>query len=157
MEIYLLTGPINSGKTTRLTAWCASEKGVAGLLSPKLETGRSFQNIRTGETRKMEATPEEKAVQEVGRFRFSTAVFEWANQVLLTEAQNPATQWLVIDEIGPLELRGEGLEPALQYLFAAESISNPDLKVVLVVRETLVEQVKAHYNLTRYPLSALEI
>jgi nucleoside-triphosphatase THEP1 len=154
MEVYVLSGPINSGKTTRLTHWISTQPKAAGLLSPKLPEGRSFLNIRNGETRRMEAELEENAVQEVGRYRFSAAVFNWANSLLISEAENPETEWLIVDEIGPLELKGLGLDPALQHLFSPPERA---LKLVLVVREALVEQVKAHYQLTRFPLFQLEL
>jgi len=54
----------------------------------------------------------------------------------------------VIDEIGPLELRGEGLEPAVSAVLAAESAAGALVaNLVLVVREGLVDRVIEHYHL----------
>lgn len=56
--------------------------------------------------------------------------------------------WVVLDEIGPLELRGEGLEPAVRPLVEAALASGGNLmRVVLVVRERLLEQVIGAYRL----------
>ncbi len=134
--------PIRSGKTTRLAAWAAVTPEAAGLLMPDTAAGRVFQDIGSGATWPTAATPDDANPLLIGRFTFSRAAFVRANAALLAAARHPRTRWLVVDEIGPLELRGEGLAPALRQLLA-----EPCAGVVLVVREGLREAVAAEFGL----------
>lgn len=145
--IYLLTGPVQTGKTTRLMQWLVNQPNAAGILAPVLDGKRYVQNIRSGETKLLEATGRtgEENVP-VGRFVFSEVVFAWARNELLT-AINIQLDWLVIDEIGKLELTGKGLEPAVsQALQTVPAATN----IILVIRDTLLSQAIHHYRLTDY-------
>jgi nucleoside-triphosphatase len=147
--IYYVTGPIQSGKTTRLASWCEGRSEVAGLLSQVIAGERFFRDLQSQDLVPMEAGPTETQVQQVGRFTFSAATFEWANNILLQAADQPGINYLLIDEVGPLELQGKGLAPALEKILPAIP---PHLNVVLVIREKLLEEVLRHYNLHRYLL-----
>jgi nucleoside-triphosphatase THEP1 len=151
LTIHLLTGPIRSGKTTRLAAWAAATPGAAGLLMPDTARGRQFWDVSTGFAWPTAARLGELHPLTIGRFQFSAAAFAWAGAALRGAATNPATQWLMADEIGPLELRGEGLAAALRDVLA---LPQPPPNLVLVVRETLVEQVVAAFNLRQWPIRA---
>ena len=85
----------------------------------------------------------------IGRYAFAPEAFTWANEHLLNELSRACVKWLVVDEVGPLELRGEALDPALRRILAQ---GNPELNLVLVVREGLEDDVIEHYELTRWPL-----
>ncbi|MFC5272195.1 nucleoside-triphosphatase [Adhaeribacter terreus] len=146
-KIFLITGPTQSRKTTRLTHWCSGRTDVGGLLSPIVFNKRCFQNIRTQEWLAMEAELDEAEVQQVGRYTFSERTFAWANHVLLQTSRLPGIKWLVVDEIGPLELQGKGLNPALEIIF---SNLPPHLNLILVIREKICESVLEIYDLKRY-------
>ena len=47
--VFILTAPIQSGKTTSLTEWIKNKTNVAGILTPVINGKRVFQNIKTGE------------------------------------------------------------------------------------------------------------
>ena len=147
MPIEIISGPIHSGKTTHLTAWCAAQPPgtVAGLLQPARPAGREFVDVVTGDSFPLDAPPDtpETAVQRVGRYAFATAAFEWAADCLARAVAAPTVQVIVVDEIGPLELRGQGLDAAVRAVLAA---GRADVRVVLVVREGLVEAVRARYG-----------
>ncbi|RAK65938.1 hypothetical protein [Hymenobacter edaphi] len=148
MQIHLLSGPIRSGKTTRLRRWAAGCPNVGGLLMPTDAHGqRHFLDLGSGLQWPAAARPGQWPVQQVGRFRFSPTAFNWANAVLRGAATEPAVQWLVVDEIGPLELRGLGLAPALTALLAAPRLPE---HLVLVVRAGLVEAVWHRFQLARW-------
>ena len=55
-------------------------------------------------------------------------------------------KWLVIDEIGPLELRGGGLEPMVGKILN-EYKRTKNNRLIIVVRENLLEKVIEHYKL----------
>lgn len=142
LNAAILTGPTFSGKTGALTRWAAGRMDVAGLLSPDGPEGRSFVDLVTGERMAMTAGTDEAQAVAVGRFRFRTEAFAWANTRLTAAAAGPRPI-IVIDEIGPLELRGAGLQAGLQ-----AALARAEGRLILVVRETLVEEVKRSFSIT---------
>lgn len=147
--VFYVTGPLKSGKTTRLAAWCENRKDVAGLLSPVLTGKRWFRNLKNGDLKPMEAENGETQVQQIGKYLFSSETFAWANETLMQATHLPGISYLVIDEIGPLELQGNGLAPALEKILSSFPAQ---LDLVLVIRETLLEEMLRHFRLHQYPV-----
>jgi len=137
--ISILTAPIQSGKTTSLINWSAQRNDVHGILTPVVGAKRVFMNAQTKEQFPMEATGKEETLV-VGRFVFSKAGFEKAIQIIRDAINKEG--WLVIDEIGPLELKGEGFCDVLK-----EVLSVKREKILLVVREGITEKVKEYFNI----------
>jgi nucleoside-triphosphatase THEP1 len=145
--VYLVTGPTQSNKTTLLANWAEGRHDVGGLLSPVIFGKRHFQNLRTKEWRPMEADINDENVEQVGRYTFSKATFDWANNILIQAASQPDINYLIIDEIGPLELQGKGLTAALDHIL----YNIPEhLNLVLVIREKIAESVVLIYELKKY-------
>ena len=136
--IAILTAPIQSGKTTSLINWSAARKDVHGILTPEVNGKRIFMNAQTKEQFPMEADSDEEKIY-VGRFNFSKINFEKAIQIIHDTITKKG--WLVIDEIGPLELRGEGFCNVLK-----EVLKRRKEKILLIVREGMTEQVKKYFN-----------
>jgi nucleoside-triphosphatase len=136
---YILAGPIHTGKTTALQNWLKERTDVSGIITPVINGKRVFQNIQTGEQFEMEATAEEKEVVVIGRFTFSKAGFNKAITIIRTAMAGK--DWLIIDEIGPLELKGEGFASILQEVTAQRKE-----RTIWVVREHLAEKVQEHFN-----------
>jgi nucleoside-triphosphatase THEP1 len=131
-SIFLITGEIQTGKTTRLLNWAATNTAIAGLLTPVAADGkRRFYDVVNRSFFDMEAKAGEQALA-VGRFSFSASAFEKANLLLQTYLQQPHWKYLLIDEIGPLELKQElGFYPTLQYLLTAAHLP---CNIAIVVR-----------------------
>ena len=139
-RVYIITGATGSGKTRSLAEWSSNRKDVAGILTPVAEGKRVFHNAGTGEIFPMEAGTGEADVITVGRFVFSQRNFDKAAQVIRDAGRTNG--WLLIDEIGPLELKGEGFCNILNELLAKRRN-----KILLVVREGLVEKVKEAFGM----------
>ena len=139
-KIYILTGPIQTGKTTSLLNWSANRNDVYGILTPVINGKRVFMNANTKEQFPMEATDGEKEIVSVGRFTFSRIGFEKAIQIIREAI--PKNGWLVIDEVGPLELRNKGFSDIIKDL-----LSTSDQKVILIVREGLAQVVKEYFKI----------
>lgn len=137
--IYILTGAIRSGKTTALQQWANSRNDVRGILTPDINGQRVFLNLASGEQFNMEAGADEEVVC-VGRFFFSKKNFEKAGALILRAAQEKG--WLVIDEVGPLELRGEGFAGILKQVFGFRKE-----KIILVVRAGLAAEAEKYFGL----------
>jgi nucleoside-triphosphatase THEP1 len=151
--IYLLTGPIRSGKTGTLQQWIQSRSDVDGLLCPDDDQGkRYFFEIKTSKRFKLEIDRDNNHDSIViGPFTFLNSAFNRANTYLLKAAKDTNVNYFVIDEIGKLELKNSGLHTSAEYIIAAHKKgSNTDL--ILVVRDTLLQQVIAHYNIVNYQI-----
>lgn len=142
-NVYILSSAIQSGKTSSLLRWKKVQKEVSGILTPVRDGKRYFMDIFTGEEFRMEADENEKENISIGRFRFSTKNFSRAIQVLKRDLNKKG--WLVVDEIGPLELKGEGFAEILKEIIAERSGN-----ILLVVREGLVDNVVKQFRIMSY-------
>jgi nucleoside-triphosphatase len=140
--IYILRGPIQTGKTTALVKWSASRSDIFGIMTPVVNGKRFFMDAHSGNQFEMEANDGEQDVVSIGRFKFSRTAFEKASQII-DHSINKG--WLVIDEIGPLELNKSGFYEVLRKV-----LENHSSYLLLVVRERLVEKVTESFELNRY-------
>ncbi len=145
-KIYLLNGPVHSGKTTGVMQWLSSRQNAAGILAPIKDGKRYLMNVETGEEKLLERSPLNKKDRIIiGSYTFDKQVFEWGNEVLMNAIEN-GPEWIIIDEIGPLELNGSGLEPAVSFVIN-KKINGGNFNLLLVVREGLSGKCISHYGL----------
>jgi nucleoside-triphosphatase THEP1 len=144
-KIRILSGAKGQGKSSRLKEVFADVPGAEGILTLRREGDlRDFCKLTSGESWSMQGAENYAGPWlEVGRFRFSAAAFDRASQYLLETAWHPDTKLLIVDEVGPLELRKEGFYNALKEVM--ENPAGPDL--LLVVRSELVEEVKQFFGI----------
>jgi nucleoside-triphosphatase len=140
-EVFILTGEIHSGKTTALEKW-SKGKSVSGILTPIVEERRVVYDLKTASYFPLEANADDENIISVGRYHFSQEAFHKMN-VLLKQQSNRSVEWVVIDEVGLLELDGKGLYDSVVYL-----LENAQPKLIFVVRESLVQRVKEYFSLT---------
>jgi len=143
----LLTGAPQAGKTT--ACWKAlpglrtAGVKIGGFVSPVLvdvagaKTGIEMWDLRTGGHRTLACVGRPDEPSTVGVYRFDDGAAIWARDVLAA-ALLADNDWLVIDEIGPLELhQGDG------FAFALEPLADP-LRVpnaIVMVRSSLVDEL----------------
>jgi len=143
----LLTGTAQSGKTTAcwkaLPGLRATGVKIGGFVSPALvdvagaKTGIEMWDLSTGGHRTLARVVRPDEPPTVGRYRFEEGAITWARGVLAA-ALLADIDWLVIDEIGPLELhQGEGFAFALEPL--ADSVRVPN--AIVMVRSSLVDEL----------------
>lgn len=141
----ILGGAIRSGKTSALRAW-AGRGEAAGFLSPDGPEGRLLVNAATGECLPFEAGDGDEAVQAIGRFRFLDSAFA-AGADWIREGLRAGAPWLLMDEIGPLELSGGGFDALLRETLAALEAAPVSCRLLIVVREPLLTAVQERYSL----------
>eukprot|EP00927_Polykrikos_kofoidii_P057095 TRINITY_DN51202_c0_g1_i1.p1 TRINITY_DN51202_c0_g1~~TRINITY_DN51202_c0_g1_i1.p1 ORF type:complete len:292 (-),score=33.98 TRINITY_DN51202_c0_g1_i1:34-828(-) len=89
----------------------------------------------------------------IGNFIFDDNVFAAARTELLDHKrrQGSGVDWMILDEIGPLELkRGGGLEPAVGELLRAGArgeLGPPQVRFLIVVRPSLRDELVKAYEL----------
>ncbi len=143
--VIVLTGPPGSGKTTMLQQILGrlDDAGltVAGVIQPGVfesgaKVGFLVRDLGTGE----EAPLARRTSRETGwhgtAFRFEDEGLTLARTALESA---PRDAILVVDELGPVELRGQGHMPALRRTLA----SRPPRLLILVVRRHLVPALLA--------------
>jgi nucleoside-triphosphatase THEP1 len=157
--MMLWTGPKHSGKSTAAAqlAEQATTEGfsVAGILAPAIyRRGRLIGfdgvNLATGRRRPLTRRVE-RGRGHVGPFAFTADGLGFGNAALTSPAARAAAL-VIVDEFGPLELRGDGWRTAADQL-----ISSFRGVLLLVVREALVDDVLRLYARCRpEPIRATE-
>jgi len=141
--IYVLSGPVHSGKTTFLKSIIDELKStgipVCGYLSLSLWedqslTGYDLFNIESSEIHPFIRCNGRPEWERIGPFFFIPETLVLAKEVIL-KASNKGGLCMV-DEIGPLELSGKGVWPAVEKALACTS-SHMDF--LFVIREGLVD------------------
>ncbi len=143
----LLTGKGGHGKTT--ACWKAlpglRSGGIklAGFISPPLldaegkKTGIEMLDLATGEHHTFARVVGRDQDTDIGVYRLEADAIDWARGVLAAALLSDM-DWLVIDEIGPLELhRGGG------FAFAIEPLADPVRipNAIVIVRQELVNEL----------------
>jgi len=191
MNIYILSEPIQAGKTTHIKEWIQTKKNtkqaghksgeVWGILAPDDEDGlRHFVALSPLSSRDIavEVAADEglRRVQEgdlftVGKkcFYFKHSAFNWAIEHLKGSLKEATCNtdinkefWLVLDEVGPLEVKqGKGFDQFMKLVVqefkkqtttqnTTDSTTTNEINFVVVVREGLVEDFLKHYDLETY-------
>ncbi len=150
--IYILTGAVRTGKTTALLNWLSGKQNADGVLCPDDAHGkRYFLQLKSQQRFNLEATeelPQQERI-DVGRFSFLKNAFTRANNYIISAAREQKYTWLIIDELGKLELKNTGLHQAAKTVIHQHEM-NKNLHVILVIRSTLLQDIIAHYNITHY-------
>ncbi len=148
-NIYLLTGPIRTGKTTRLATWLEG-RDAAGILTPDREGIRWMQLLSDNLWIPFEVKAEtDLPIIDIGRFRFFAEAFTQAKTEFQQAVERQAP-WIVVDEVGKLEVKGKGLEPAISMLIEATQTAVYSGNLLLVVREELVDSLLKKWNITQW-------
>ena len=120
---------------------------MGGIASPAVfednqRIGYDLIDLRRGDRRALaRMTSPEDAALAVGVYRFDeTAVT--AGNAAITGAVRDRLDIIVIDEVGPLEFRGQGWAPGLE-LALRECGSEQEL--IVVVRPSLVDELPARF------------
>lgn len=139
IERIVLTGLVHTGKTTALQRLIEKRpNNFVGIIAPIIKGRRYLLNVSTGEQKCLEVTSNDSDAIFVGNYVFSRKVFTWGRDCLLGQKSDLRDKWLIIDEIGKLELQGEGLSPTATDLILDSTID----KILLVIRDTLMEQAE---------------
>lgn len=141
-NIIILTGLIRSGKTTLLMKWIEKHPLSRGILTPDIDGVRFFLHFPEKQLIKMQVSEDKNDTVKIGRFLFSKESFDNVNQLLINDIKTLESNWIVIDEIGVLELKEKGLFPAFQF-----ALKNDHCNIIIVVRDKLLNRVIEKFGL----------
>lgn len=155
--IQIITGPINTGKTTWLQADFGKYANADGFACRKVRLngehiGYELVHLKTGEIcqfiRKIEHIPIgwNEDFRLGANYSFNKEGSKFAAKIV-DEALKKNISRFYIDEIGHLELKNQGFAEILKKILVSKIDS-----LVIVVRESLVDKVCAHFEIKDYKL-----
>ena len=143
--IYILTGAVGSGKTTFIFNWLKCNPSAGGIVTLTGQNRRVLYDVIGKKEINFEAMPEEHAeTVNIGRYKFYKSAFERAEEII-ENTDFVKTGCFVLDEAGPLELRGEGFDKAVRKLI--EINREYGTALVFIVRENCVNDFITKYYL----------
>jgi len=156
-NILLLVGPIQTGKSSALQRLFSHREDVRGFITPDGENGREVHILPRGSEPiiPMQAENPSGKTLSIGRYHFYTSAFEAMKSELKQLQRNPA-KWNVVDELGKLELKGEGLSPEIDKLIFTWKSRSIDDKLILVIRDELIKKASQTHGLQDFPEISLE-
>lgn len=147
-KVVIISGDKHAGKTTFTSQVIGMLKEEGFKPGGFLAIG-SFENNRRSEF-KLHAveTGEEMPLcsihytegQKAGPFRFDASGIKFGERLLVSEEVKDK-DIVVIDEVGPLEIKGEGWSAGLSGL-----LNNSGIVLILVVRKGLVDEIKDRWS-----------
>jgi nucleoside-triphosphatase THEP1 len=142
--VFILSGPVHGGKTTflerSLPRWASRGLPFGGFLSlavtdPGGAKGYDLLELKTGRRHPYLRREGKPDAERIGPFFFVPESLGLARTII---RESPRGELLIVDEVGPLELRAGGLWPDLR-----EALGQPDRKILLVAREEILEDLLA--------------
>ena len=153
-KIQVVTGDVQSGKTTKLFTYIKKLPSVDGILVPIVNEKRMLYHISSKVMRIFEVDNASSKTISIGKYIFLKESFDWANKKIL-QSYNDEPEYLIIDEIGKLELKKEGLHDSFETI--VKSISHSNTSLILVIRNYLLNEVMRSYNISDENYEILEI
>lgn len=150
-KVFIVTGSKTEGKTTftgKLAAILYSEKiDTGGFLAERIissdneTSGYDLVDLESCQKTRFLHVTECSGNQKIGRFRICPDGLD-AGKKMLQSSIETENRILIIDEVGRLELEGEGWSENISELLE-KSVNH----LILVVRDEFVENVKERWNL----------
>jgi len=142
--IIIITGYIGIGKTTvchKLTEIIRKQGySCGGILSYKnTDDSITIESIASGETEILASTSKKYGGPSTPRYYFNTEGIAFGIREI---EKAVSSSFLVVDEIGHLELRGEGFTNVVE-LISAGQVNN----CILVIRKELLSAILSQLNI----------
>lgn len=136
--VHIVSAPKGRGKTTYLAgligeAVNGSNESFGGILALSSPEKHEYyaKNIETGETRLLMSDSIALQGPSIGRFSCSQETFDWALKCIMKSQR----KCIIIDEVGRLELQGEGYAKMLLALLGMQK------ELYIAVRDRFVDDV----------------
>ena len=149
-KIFILTGSQGSGKTSFLIELInyLKKEGVSiggfiahGFWKDDIRDKFELENIQTGDRIILSQTEPVEGWEKFRRFYFNPEGFEFGGKVLSLEKLKN-TDLIVIDEIGPFELQGNGWRKAINKL-----LKETNTPMIWVCRESILKELITEFKL----------
>lgn len=153
-NLFVYSAPIKTGKTSGLMMWAAKEKYVAGILQPIVNDKRFLYDITGRELKEFQMDSESKDTVSIGNYIFSINAFLWANEKIKNLFRKDY-KWLIIDEVGKLEIENKGLIESVEFVIANAHLK-PSTNFLLVIRDTLFKEFCYKFRIAKNEIQYFE-
>jgi nucleoside-triphosphatase THEP1 len=153
IKVFIITGKQGEGKTTLLAAMIQrlQKEGyrIGGILQPCVfkdgeRIGYDVTDIASGTSVMLCRLNSIQSEIKEGKFSFLEEGVLFGCRSLTMDALR-AVDLIIVDEVGPLELRGGGWYASLEKL-----LRTSDLPIVICVRESLINRVQEQWKIIPY-------
>lgn len=148
-NIFIVTAPVHYGKTSILMNWLKTKESVGGILTPDINGERKLLRIRDGQIFPYQISNEGEYTEEecikVGKYNFLLESFRRA-KLILEEDFTAKLPYVLVDELGKLEMKDEGLEPMISTIIKSAK-KQSHTKLIIVIRDYLLEEAIVKFNL----------
>lgn len=150
-ELIIITGEKNKGKTTFVSkvidnlkdnCWVVQGVTAKGVIENGIKKEFYLEDISNGE-QKILCSVNKIGNTNTGRFYFNDDTFKWGEKILKSVENNKKTV-VIVDEVGPLELKNKGWSDSIEDLF-----SKNEVKIIWVVRKGLVKSVLRKFAVSK--------
>lgn len=151
--VYFITGAVNIGKSSHLLRLYRSLKKGDGFYNRKIYSGNTLAgqeivHLATDESKPFsyrEGFIPENWLEEsrYGAFSFSRSGLAFGREII-NKALDLQIEPLFIDEIGPLELQGQGFRDVF------ENLSNTSTEIYAVVRRQSLDDVIREFGIKKF-------
>jgi nucleoside-triphosphatase THEP1 len=146
-KIYIHTGEKQSGKSTALWDWAMDKPDIKGFVTMDHKDGiRYITDFYNKVTTPYASKIFEESAISIGRWYIKKGGLEVGINII-SNYDIKSHDILVIDEIGSLEMKGEGYTKAMIGLMKRLKDADCEMIMIIVVRNTLVEEVIAYFDL----------
>jgi len=143
-NVVILSGAVQSGKTTALLNHFSRKSNVGGFICPDVNGQRMIYFLNERRVVPFQIVNNENEVS-IGKFTFDKNVFNKACDILV-DTSTLESDFVIVDEVGPLELKEQGYYRSLKILLENWTTKR-DGTLILVVREHLVNEVISKFDL----------
>ncbi len=143
-SVFILRNSSSNSALHQLREWAKNRTDVGGVIQISEDEKLYFEDVLTAEKRIAEARPKEKRPFVLGDKKLSATTYEWAADTILDAPENPKVKWLLISEIGELELQREGYNFALRSLLFSPL---PGVNLVLVLNSEVADKVIKQFDI----------
>ena len=127
--------------------WINTQEHVAGILTPDVNGKRKLYDIAADAYHDLEVDDSHENKLTIGNYIFDQDLFTKAQQILLS-AIDAQPSWLLIDEVGKLEVHHRsGLEPAVSFTIKHYQAKETEGNLLLVIRDYLLDDCITCYYL----------
>lgn len=149
MKIKIWTGQTHSGKSSALLQW-ATAHDAHGIVTPTLHGRKVLLDLATASEFPFEATADDQNTIAVGNYYLHKNAF-LQSEIIINRAIEAQPNWIILDEIGKLELQQKGHHQAILRL-----LQKSQSALLFVVRDYLLTQVMEQYRLAIYKPEIME-
>ena len=143
--IYLLNASSANNVKSSLVHWSRHRHDVGGFVCVNVLRKLTLRQFSTSTYAQFEVTDNyKKETTEINNFVLAKTAFTTANKWMHEDMKSEKLKYFILDEVGQLEIDNLGHDALVRQIIEND---NANQVFIFLVREPLIESVKAKYNI----------